>query len=118
MACPLTLILVHKMGGQVRIRVLHIIMDFLPQVSHHEYKLADSGFLQLVNDKTQDRFSGNGNQRFWLCIGMRPEFGTRAGNRYNCFHRIAFLWSFPGRSAVLKLSRKSVAGRKTPVSME
>ena len=100
MAKPFAFILVNDGDVEVRIIGFGIIHYFIPKVSNNQDEFSYPNIRQLLNNITQYSFPGHRNQRFGLGIGMWPEFCTRTGNWYDCFHDFCFCLTLAGNQQV------------------
>jgi hypothetical protein len=50
--------------------------------------VAGSSLLQLINNDTDHRLSGEGNKRFGLSVTLRTQLGARACYWYDSFHEL------------------------------
>ena len=86
----LAFILKNKMSSEIRVGLIYIILDLFAQVANNKNEFCNACFTQLIYDKTQNSFTRNRDQSFGLRIGMRPQFCSCTGHRYNRFHGGSF----------------------------
>jgi hypothetical protein len=88
MAHPLPIGLVHKRDIEFGVLLTHMVLDLLPKIPDDKNEIPNTGLTQLIDDDTQDGFTGQRDQRFGLGVTVGAELGAGPGNGNNGFHTV------------------------------